>query len=362
MADIESKRNVSLSRAVSFGGAIILSAAVGWWGALETVTSRNDEPAPLQLTATATNGSIEQTLHLTAAVEQTYEQVASNGLSGTVTGVGDGQVSTGSVLYTVNDTSVRAIVGSIPFWRTLETGTKGADVVQLQNALIELGLSTSPADGVYGTATASAVRSWQAARGDRVSGVVALGEVVALPELPTSAMIDSGIILGGRLNGGEPAISVQSGAPRFELVLTYTQASQIPIGARVELTTGDALWEARVSGIEVGANDDVVVSLSSTTEGSICGDECSQLPGDGRTLVRADVEVLPTVSGVTIPIAAIEVGPTGGTSVSVVGVGPIEVSIVASSGGVAIVEGIELGAQVLLPSAESDKTKEATDS
>ncbi|MBQ7485895.1 MAG: peptidoglycan-binding protein [Clostridia bacterium] len=56
-------------------------------------------------------------------------------------------------------------------YTTLKKGDTGADVVLLQQALAQLGLLTSAADGIYGTGTMTAVRNFQTQNGLDVDGI-----------------------------------------------------------------------------------------------------------------------------------------------------------------------------------------------
>jgi len=56
-------------------------------------------------------------------------------------------------------------------YTTLKKGDRGSDVVLLQQALAQLGLLTSAADGIYGTGTMTAVRNFQTQNGLDVDGI-----------------------------------------------------------------------------------------------------------------------------------------------------------------------------------------------
>ena len=56
-------------------------------------------------------------------------------------------------------------------YTTLKKGDTGSDVVLLQQALSQLGLLTSAADGIYGTGTMTAVRTFQTQNGLDVDGI-----------------------------------------------------------------------------------------------------------------------------------------------------------------------------------------------
>ena len=59
-----------------------------------------------------------------------------------------------------------------PSMPTLRTGSRGSAVIDLQTRLATAGFSPGPADGIFGSRTDGAVRSFQRARGLKVDGVV----------------------------------------------------------------------------------------------------------------------------------------------------------------------------------------------
>jgi membrane fusion protein, multidrug efflux system len=90
-------------------------------------------------------------------------------------------VGRGEPLFRIDELPVVAFYGVVPMYRTLEEGTEGADVRQLQENLAELGYSGFSTDGVYTSATARSVRDWQADTGFPITGTVVPGQVVFVP-------------------------------------------------------------------------------------------------------------------------------------------------------------------------------------
>lgn len=176
--------------------------------------------------------------------------VGYNALLGTVTEVdateevATEEVATGDTLYSVDTVPVRAIAGTVPFWRPLSSGTNGDDVAQLQRALADLGYFHGQADGRFGFATAEAVRAWQRELGMTVTGTVTLGEVVAVPALPTRLRLGEHIVPAARLAGGEPAVFAPTGQISFALVVSQGQAGLVPPDAAVTVEHGEHRWEA----------------------------------------------------------------------------------------------------------------------
>jgi membrane fusion protein, multidrug efflux system len=142
-------------------------------------------------------------------------------------------VKQGEPLFKVDERPVVALYGSLPLYRTLQDGTKGADVLQLERNLAELGYTGLTVDDTYTLATADAVFTWQARLGLPVTGTVEPGQVVftrgAVRIAADTARVGDSV--GGETGGG--------GAP----VLSYTDTSR-----RVAVQLGIAGWALAVRG------------------------------------------------------------------------------------------------------------------
>ncbi|WP_158882715.1 peptidoglycan-binding domain-containing protein [Amycolatopsis anabasis] len=104
---------------------------------------------------------------------------------GTVTWLpGPGAViGRGEPLYAVDAVGVRVLFGATPMYRELGPGVPpGPDVHLVQENLIALGYrEIGRADGIFGDATARALKRWQRAIGVEPTGKLALGDVVVAP-------------------------------------------------------------------------------------------------------------------------------------------------------------------------------------
>lgn len=105
---------------------------------------------------------------------------------GTITSTADADtiVTSGQVLFELDDEPVALLDGGIPAYRTLRDGSEGTDVLQLEEALVALGYDpdeTVTIDEDFTAATENMVERWQEEMGMEEDGVVDLGEVVFLP-------------------------------------------------------------------------------------------------------------------------------------------------------------------------------------
>lgn len=103
--------------------------------------------------------------------------------SGTVTdaaGVGD-ILGHADRLFVVEGTPVTLFVTDVPFYRTLSTGSIGADVQVLEETMMSLGFDANGglvADGTFDDATREALMAWQGSIGAPLDGVLNIGEVM----------------------------------------------------------------------------------------------------------------------------------------------------------------------------------------
>lgn len=156
-----------------FAGAIA-AGAVGW--AVVAVT----EPAtdPLETTdftlVEVTAGEVGSRIQLNSVAEWTPEPAGVNRAAGVVTGVqidAGAEVTQGSVLYTVDLRPVVIAQGDVPAFRGIGDGSVGADVLQVQQMLTDLGFYRGEVGGEAGPVTAAAIKAWQKSVGvDQTGG------------------------------------------------------------------------------------------------------------------------------------------------------------------------------------------------
>lgn len=327
-------------------GAIVVG--MGWWAvqhafAPPTTKQRQTEPVVVEVV----EASVGRSLSLNVTVRQPVAVVATNHLAGTVTSVDAGdEVRPGDVLYTVDTLPVRAVVGQTPFWRDLVPGFDGADVRQLQQVLSDLGHYHGTVDGRYQWDTTAAVEAWQRELGIPVTGTVRLGELVAVPRLPARLTLGEAITAGAQVSGGEPAVYATTGEIHFRLVVSTMQADLIPPDATIMVRHGDLTWEAVLGESSMGNDGNLEYELTAPDGGLVCGDECGQLPAAERTTLRAQVTIVPEITGPAVPVAAVRTDPDGTAWVRMADGDRREVTVLGSSGGVAVLDGVTVGDRV----------------
>lgn len=328
--------------------ALALAAGAGWWAAsatLEPKTPESAAAAPDVVWAEATTSSVGRSLPLSTTLRQPARTVASNSLPGVVLSTAPGEVEQGSTVYVVAGTPVRVVEGEVPFYRDLTRGTEGEDVAQLQQALVDLGHLDGAADADFGWRTERAVRAWQKDLGQRQTGTIALGELVAVDRLPSVIQLGEAVLRGATLGGGEEAVLAPTGEQHFVVVVTQDQARMIPAEATVQVTWQEHTWQAVITSSEQDDFGNTELSLSAPDGGPVCGDACDTLPGDAQVTLRSEIVIVPRIEGTAVPAAAVHTRADGSAYV-ITESGESEVTVRGSGGGVAIVDGIEVGTRV----------------
>lgn len=237
---------------------------------------------------------------------------------------------------------MRVVEAGAPFWRDLARGARGDDVVPLQRLLTAEGHLSGEPDGDFGPGTERAVRAWQKAQGLEQTGVVALGELVAVADLPALVQLGEGIVVGKNVGGDEDAVLALTGEREFVLGVTQEQARLIPAEASVQITYEDHSWTGVIAGSELDEFGSTTFTLAAPDGGEVCDEECSVLPNDAQVTLRSEVVVVPRVEGTSVPAAAVRTRADG-TAYLVTQAGDVEVTVRGSGQGVAVVEREGLG-------------------
>lgn len=306
---------------------------------------------------------VEQTLgrsiQVAAVAEWESRPLGRAWVEGIVTSVdfapGDA-VDAGDILFTVNLRPVVVAEGDVPAFRDLQLGDTGPDVAQLQTLLAQLGFLDGEPDGQFGDSVLAAVRAWQDSIQVDDDGIVRQGDLLFAPRLPVRVVATSALEVGVVLVGGEVVVNGLSSEPSVVVPLTIDQRNLVPLSGSVRLTYPDGVWEAVIArAVEtseqgVGRLDLV---LEAPEGGPLCGQECAEwIPPLGTTDFAAEVVVVPEVTGPVVPVAAIVTDPGGAQSVQLVGGEKVPIEVLASTGALAVVSGIEPGDLVVLPFAE----------
>ncbi len=238
-------------------------------------------------------------------------------------------VQFGETLVEVDGSPVLLLEGDRPAWRTLGPGiTDGADVAQLEAALVALGAASADdldVDTTWTRDTTAAVIRWQKWTHVPADGRFDLGEVVFRPSPVRIASI------GGHL--GDPASAAEIVVTGLEQAvsadLPATRADLLRVGATVvvELPTGDEI-DATVTGI---GSPVVAEDGSATLPLTI---DAGTLDIDDGVPVTVHVDVVDVEDALVVPSDALLALAEGGYA--------LEVPDASSATGTRLV-GVEIG-------------------
>lgn len=339
---------------------VILITAAGFWAGRVAMVPPDDplasavEPVLYEVV----EQTIGRTLRFTAVAEWEAHPLVTSWAAGVVTSIDfepGAAIDRGLVLFSVNLRPVVVAEGAVPAFRDMKAGDMGPDVAQLQAMLLELGFAPD-ADGHFGTATVAAVRSWRAALGAVDDRVVHLGDIVFVPELPTRVVATDSLTVGASLGGGEVVVLGLSPAPRIVIPLAPEQRDLVPLTGDVAVTYPDGVWRGvvarAVESTEPGSGM-LDLILEAANGGPLCGETCAEwIPPLDRTDFEAELVVVPETTGPVVPMAAILTDPGGAQTVRLADGTEVPVEVRASTGGLAVVSGVESGDVIVLPFTE----------
>jgi len=340
---------------------LVAVGAAGFWAGRVALAPPDDPLANASepVTYEVVEQTVGQSLQFAAVAEWQTAPLVRAGEAGVVTSVdftsGDA-VDAGDTLFTVNLKPVVVASGDVPAFRDLRIGDSGSDVAQLENLLAGLGFFAADPNPVFDEATAAAVETWQESLGVANDGVVRRGDVLFTPELPVRVGATEALIVGAGLSGGEVVVNRLSPAPLIVVPLTPEQRNLVPLSGSVELTYPGGTWDAIITRAAESSEQGIErldLILAAPSGGPVCGDACTDwIPPSGRTSFEAKIVVIPETTGPVIPVAAIVTDPGGGQSVRLADGSEVPIDVVVSTGGLAVVSGIEVGDVVVLPFAD----------
>lgn len=338
------------------GLLLSLGVGLGWWAAATVLRPpANVLAAPAYTMVEAREGSVGRSLSLRAAAEWVPVGEYSTAVDGVVTEVHmvEGELAdAGDLLLSIDLRPVTLAQGSVPMFRVLSEEMSGQDVAQLQSFLAERGYDVGQdEDGRFGPGTLDAVRQWQAEAGYAVSGAVAAGDLLFLPDLPVRLILDDAVGVGARVGPGQPLLRSLSAEPAFEIVLPQGQLALVQPGQDVTVDAGEQTWHARVADVGVeGEDGEFTAALEAVEESDvICGDACAQVRTSGRELFPSVVVIEPTQSGVVVPTSAVVTSADGQQAVIGDDGSAVGVRMLGSGQGLALVEGVPAGTLVRAP-------------
>jgi hypothetical protein len=289
------------------------------------------------------------------------------GRSGVVTGVTavGTSVGQGDVLFHLDLQPTVLVHGEVPVFRDLSAGvTPGADVGQLEQALVDLGYGEGvTVDSEFTDATAAAVEAWEEALGRaEPDGVVARGDVVFAPaDLRIAAV---GADRGTQVQSGGDVVEVTATSKVVTLQLTVDQVADVEAGTPVTIELPDgtevAGTIADVATEPVGGDSGEGATGEESEETypvTVALDDPATADAFETGTVGATVERGRTEDALAVPVLALVALSEGGYAVQVADgtdsegyvYVPVEAGTMADDWVEVSGEGIEAGVDVVVP-------------
>lgn len=284
-------------------------------------------------------------------------------------------VERGKPLFKVDERPVVALYGSLPLYRTLRMGTKGADVQQVEENLARLGYSGLAVDDTYTSATAKVVRTWQGDLGLAQSGTVEQGQVVFTPGAVRIAEHTArvGDTIGGGSREGTASVLSYTGTARLVTVDLGVADRTLAVEGRTVTVTvpGAGAVQGKISEIGTVATAKAEASAApGNTRGSAAPSNTGAAASDARiqvTVTIADQKALGSLDVapvnvdlvseerkdvLAVPVTALLALTAGGFGVEIVAgnttrIVPVNTGMFAASrvevSGKSIAEGVTVG-------------------
>jgi len=227
-------------------------------------------------------------------------------------------IKVGGILYTVNEQPVFAMYGTVPAYRTMQSGDTGSDITQLQRSLADLGYNPGSTDGTFGSATLAAVEDWQKAEGLSVTGVVDLGEVVFING--ASRVIAQLATVGDATTSGTQIMTIGPESPIVTTSESSTQLGLLTEGQTVDVQLPDnSIVPGKVTSVGGSASSSSSTGASGGSSGSGSGSSSSagatavtvalHNPALGNSIAGSSVNVIVTTDSVNdvlaVPLGAL---------------------------------------------------------
>ena len=244
--------------------------------------------------------------------------------SGTVTSLrSDGsKVVRGKALWRINQQPAVLMFGSVPAYRSMSVGNRGADVNQLKKNLKKLGYKGLSNDNSFTSATSDAVSQWQDDVGLPQSGSVFLGQVIFTP---ASVRVAGQLTqVGSVVQPGAPMLSVTSQVREVAVDLSTSDQSLATLKEEVDVTLPDGTnILGRITSIGTVATSNAAPGQQgANTTSTIPVTVTLDRPGQARQWDSAPVDVglqANRVSNVlTVPISALLALAEGGYAIEVI--------------------------------------------
>ena len=327
-------------RSVAWTGGIIVAVLVAGGitaGVLQPWRSAAQEeelPEPTTVTAERTTLTSDLVLNGNLSYGSALDLP---GRGGTITGLPSAgqEIPVGQSLYEVDGRPVIAVRGERPFWRSLSSGMTGADVQQLEQALADFGFGEDmTVDTEFTSITERAVKAWQKSLGLEQTGVVELGDIVAV-DAPAVRVQSVTAALGDA--AASSPFTYTSTLLRVVAKLTDGQARELLPDTVVTVTLPDGTeLPGRITAIEPGGVPTGKDSETTPPSAVIELDDPAAALGIGLRAVKVAIPTASVDDALVVPVTALLATLDGGYAVDVLRDGEtvrvaVEVGLIADA-------------------------------
>lgn len=331
--------------------AVVVVAGLSYWaGTNALVPPELAVESHQQETYQVAEGSVGRVTRVAVSASWKTVQTLLAGADGVVTSVvhqPGSAAAPGDVLLTVDLEPVVVAAGAVPMFRALQEGMTGPDIRQLQELLLTAGFLEGPADGRFGPITAVATKRWQRSIGAEPDGIVDAGALLFVARLPVR--LDVTARIGEHISAGAELVRVLGEQPDIIALVSASQRAELESGMSISIDspTG-ATWSGRLGSFE-SLNDG---RYAAAITGDPCGEPCD-IPVGGETALSGEIELVPETAGPVVPRSALIQQPSGGLAVLLPDGTPRAVDVLAEADGFAVVDGLDVGTVIVLPSPPS---------
>lgn len=339
------------------GLVVVAAAGAGFWAGQQFGREADNAEAGASepVTATARTGTLGEEYPAPINLEWTQDlSLPFLGETAVVTALGTEpgdyvSIESGAVIGTVNGGPVVVIEGEQPAYRQMALGVAGVDVAQLQDHLVAAGfLADAEADGSFGPSTAQAVQVWWETLGVSDRDTVPVGSIVFAGDLPRLLSTDPSVRVGEFITTGSPFIVGVSSNPVATVTLTEIQEQRYraegatftvsdPTGTDIEMTVLRTRIRDRATEIELALASGGFDEWSGLT-----------LSAGSPARLSGRMVVTPPTEGTIVPVAALNDLADLNATIRLADGSAADVRVVAVVGGLAIVEPLEPGTEVVV--------------
>ncbi len=313
---------------LAFGGSSSSSTSAGGGATTLALVTRRDLAETQTESGTLGYADSRPLSYQSSGGGQASQGAASSASSSTVTWLAPEAsiVRRGGVLFKVDNAPVILMYGTVPAYRTIAAGVSdGPDVLQLEQNLSALGYAPGTVDEHFDSATAAAVKRWQAALGQTQTGSVALGSVAFLPGPRRIGQQTAAV--GSAASSGSPVLTTTSTAQNVVVELDATDQTLAVVGRRVNVDLPDG---SSVPGRIVSVGK---VAESSSSSSSTAGASSSSSSTPSAT-IEVDIALLRHAPG-ALDQAPVDVDLTTQSASNVLAV-PVTALVALLGGGYAV--------------------------